>query len=483
MSNEAKKMAIDSLSFYEEKLLALSDEIWEYAEPKFEEYRSAEAICRFLEEAGFSVERGVAGIPTAFTGTYGSGRPVIGILGEYDALEGLSQEAGCAVPKSIGGSCGHGCGHNTLATSTLAGALIAKSFLEKNDIPGTIIYFGCPAEEGGSGKAFMVREKLFEGVDIALSDHPAGQNCVRTGTTCASVKYEYVFHGIKSHPAAQPEAGRSAFDALELFNIAIQYLREHIPQGSYLHYAVTFAGGDAPNVIPDLAKGTYVIRSKNLALVNELDRRMDLCAQGAALATETTYERRKVSAGNNLISTEAVEEVLQANFEEAEMPVYTEEEQELGWSIFRSSPRFADSLDVACQFSSKWKGEFETWQREHPENAFNNFVCSRSHTNELVPGATDLAEVSWVVPTASIFYATGPKKVPVHTWQFTALAKTSIAHKGLLMAGRVLGGAAIDYFENPALVEKAWESFKKELPGPYICPVDDIEPDLPEKAK
>lgn len=471
-----KQAAIESLKDYEQRLVDLADHIWDYAEPAFEEFQSAEAICHFLETEGFLVERGIAGMPTAFKGSYGSGHPVIGILGEYDALFDLNQEAGCAEYHPMGGRCGHGCGHHELAVSTLAGALIAKKYLETNQVSGTIVYFGCPAEEGGGGKAYMVREGVFDGVDIALSDHPAGSNAVRTGTTCASTSYEYIFHGIKSHPATQPENGRSAFDALELFNIGINFLREHMKQQNFIHYAVTFAGGDAPNIIPDLAKGVYVVRSTSLAEARDLARRMDLCAQGAAIATETTYERRLLSAGNHLLSCETVEKVLYKNFAETELPVYTEEDEKLGRQIFESNPKFAVAPDICCQFGHVWESEFKEWQAFHPETVFNRFLPTYAHTQDRVAGATDLAEVSWNLPTASIFFATAPKKVSVHTWQFTAFGKTNCAHQGTLMAGRVLGGAAIDFLADPALVEDAWKDFRKNLPGDYISPVEGMKP-------
>ena len=482
METKAKGRAIQSLKEKEILLLALADEMWEYGELAFEEFQSAEAICQFLEKEGFLVERGIAGMPTAFKGTYGAGHPVIGILGEYDALRDLGQEAGQSVYRPTGAPAGHGCGHHELAVSTLAGALIAKRYLEENQVSGTVVYFGCPAEEGGAGKAFMVREGVFDGVDIALSDHPAGSNAVRTGTTCASQSFEYVFHGIKSHPATQPENGRSAFDALELFNIGINFLREHMKQQNFIHYAVTFAGGDAPNVIPDLAKGTYVVRSTSLAEAKDLSRRMELCAKGAAIATETTYEKRLLSAGNHLISNETVERVLYKNFAAEELPVYTEEDERFGREIFESNPKFAVAPDICCQFGRVWEQEFKEWQDSHPDTVFNRFLPSYAHTEDRVAGATDLAEVSCNLPTASIFFVTAPKKVSVHTWQFTAFGKTDCAHQGILMAGRVLGGAAIDFFEDPELVKAAWEEFRRDLPGKYICPVEGMEPAFPQEV-
>ncbi len=482
MNSSLKKQAIDSLKSREKEIIEISDILWEYAEPYFEEYKSADTLCRFLEKEGFEVKRGVAGMPTAFYASYGSGHPVIGILGEYDALPGMSQAAGEITQQSANGAAGHACGHNHIAASTVGGALIAKHYLENANAPGTILYFGCPAEESGSGKTFMVRDGLFKDVDIVISDHSENTNCVRTGSTSGLMELEYTFHGIKSHPAGSPEAGRSAFDAIEIFNICINYLREHIPQRCYIHYAVTYAGGSAPNIIPDLAKGTYVIRATSLAAAKDIARRVDLCAQGAAMMTETSYDKLFIRAGNSMISNEEVELTLQRNFEQEKLPEYTQEEQEFGWKLFNSNPNFAAMYDdPAGRISEKWQSILNKWQREHPQEVYNNILLPHDHNTINAPGVTDLGDVSWVCPTASIFFVAAPKKIPCHSWQFTAGGKSSVAHKGLLMAARVLGASAIDYLSDPKLVKKAQDTFKETLPGEYISPIsDEIKPDLPE---
>ena len=481
MEKTKKQIALDSLKKYENLICELNDCIWDYAELKYEECKSAEAICKVLESEGFLVERGVADIPTAFKATYGKGHPVIGILGEYDALEGMGQVENITEQKSNGSRAGHACGHNQIASSTVGAALIVKEYLTENDISGTVVYFGCPAEEGGAGKTFMVREGVFEGVDIALSDHPESANCIRTGSSCASVLSEYSFHGIKSHPAGSPEAGRSAFDAIEIFDIGINFLREHMPQRNYIHYAVTYAGGSAPNIIPDLAKGIYCVRANNLSAAYDLDRRMELCAKGAAIATETTYERKFLKASNNLIPNETCELVMQANLEQVELPEITPEENAHGWELYKGNLKFETMVDdPPARISDKWKADLEKWQKEHPEEAYNNFVLVHDHSIVNAPGATDLGDVSWVCPTASLFFTSAPRHVPCHTWQYCSLGKSSIVHKSIMMAAKVVAGSVIDFLENPELVQKAWEEHKDNLPGPYMVPMDkDTKPIIP----
>ncbi len=292
---------------------------------------------------------------------------------------------------------------------------------------------------------------------------------------------EYSFHGIKSHPAGSPEAGRSAFDAIEIFNIGINFLREHMPQRNYIHYAVTYAGGSAPNIIPDLAKGIYCVRANNLSAAYDLDRRMELCVKGAAIATETTYERKFLKASNNLIPNETCELVMQANLEQVELPEITPEENAHGWELYKGNPKFETMVDdPPARISDKWKADLEKWQKEHPEEAYNNFVLVHDHSIVNAPGATDLGDVSWVCPTASLFFTSAPRHVPCHTWQYCSLGKSSIVHKSIMMAAKVVAGSVIDFLENPELVQKAWEEHKDNLPGPYMVPMDkDTKPVIP----
>ncbi|WP_254306645.1 amidohydrolase [Clostridium sp. 001] len=262
-------------------LVKVSDEIWKCAETKFEEFRSAEILCKALEEEGFTVKRGAAGIKTAFIGSYGKGEPIIAVLGEYDALHGLSQEGGIAEQKPIipGGS-GHGCGHNLLGTGAFAGAIAIRYYMEENNLPGTIRYYGCPAEEGGAGKVFMSREGVFNDVDCALTWHPDTGNGVGLNSTLAVYDACFKFKGKSAHAAMAPHLGRSALDAVEVMNVGVNYLREHVIQEARIHYAITDAGGQSPNVVQAQAEDNFSIRAPKVSQVKDIYERICNIAKG-----------------------------------------------------------------------------------------------------------------------------------------------------------------------------------------------------------
>ena len=287
-----KQRALDSIEQQHLNLESLSDAIWDHPEVGYHESFAADALCSFLEENGFQVERGLAGIPTAFCGSYGSGAPVIGLLGEFDALPGMSQKAGCFEKSAVSDDQpGHGCGHNLLGVGSLAAALGLKTYLEAGH-PGTVKFFGCPAEEGGSGKGFMARAGVFQGLDAAFSWHPGDLNSVSTESTMANYQISYRFQGIASHAALSPELGRSALDALELMNVGVQFLREHVPVDTRIHYAITDTGGTAPGTVQSHAEVLYLLRAAQLPQVKALYERVNKIAQGAAMMTETTVEAK-----------------------------------------------------------------------------------------------------------------------------------------------------------------------------------------------
>ena len=319
-----------ALAAVEEKAALVREaaaKIWEYAELSLQEERSAALYCGLLEKEGFTVEKGVCGIDTAFTASYGTGRPVIGLLAEYDALSGLSQKAGALKPEElVSGGCGHGCGHNLLGAGAMAAALGVKAWLEETKNPGTVILFGCPGEEGGAAKAFMAREELWRSLDAALTWHPDDCNEVVTGSTNSCIQVQYKFHGIASHAAGAPEKGRSALDAVELMNIGVQFLREHMSDRARVHYAITDTGGRSANVVQPKASVLYMVRSNRVAEAVELQKRVDKIAQGAALMTETTFERCFIDGLADTIPNHTLEKVLQANFETLGVPAHTAEE-------------------------------------------------------------------------------------------------------------------------------------------------------------
>ena len=307
---------------------SVNDSIWDFAELSLMEYKSAELYVNVLKELGFEVETNIAGVPNSFTGTYGTGKPVIGILAEYDALSGLSQVAGADERKEIvpGGN-GHGCGHHALGAGSLAAAIGIKAYLEsKPGGNGTVIFYGCPGEEGGAGKAFMAREGIFYDLDAALTWHPSDVNMVTSGTCNSSIQIEYKFTGVASHAAATPEYGRSALDAVELMNVGVQFLREHMPDSARIHYAITDAGGNSPNVVQPAAQVLYMVRSENVKKALELVERVDNVAKGAALMTDTFITRRFIDGTADVLPNQTLEKILQKNFEQVELPQYSPEE-------------------------------------------------------------------------------------------------------------------------------------------------------------
>ena len=311
-----KETALAAIEAKKDVFTALSDEIWGYAELSLKEFQSADAYRRVLKELGFDVTETVCGLPTAFAGSYGSGKPVIGILGEYDALSGLSQVGGSTVPEEVeNGGCGHGCGHNMLGAGALAAAYGIKEYLKATGQSGTVIFYGCPGEEGGAGKALMAREGLWKDLDCALTWHPADVNEVTVGTCNSCIQTLYKFHGVPSHAAGDPEDGRSALDAVELMNIGVQYLREHTKTDARIHYAMIDGGGYSPNVVQKYASVLYMVRSILVKDANALQERVDKIAEGAALMTGTTFEKIFIDGCSNTLSNHALEKLMQEELE------------------------------------------------------------------------------------------------------------------------------------------------------------------------
>ena len=452
------------------------DYLWEQAELA-KEYKSAAKLMEILRDEGFEVEANLAGISTAFKGVWGSGHPVIAILGEFDALAGLSQEGGVAVRRPvIPGGNGHGCGHNCLGSGALAGAVGAKKYLENHpEIGGTIIYFGCPGEEGKSGKAFMAREGVFDGVDAALTWHSYGTNNIFSGSTLAVINMIFRFKGVAAHAAVVPHLGRSALDAAELTNIGVQFLREHMPSDARVHYAFLDAGGTAPNVVSEHAELIYKVRSPQLEDVIELADRVKRIAQGAALMTDTQLEIDYHGATSNTVPNEILEHVLQKNMETVGVPEYTKEEEEFARAIVASYEMPEKAVDLAADLSPEWKKILE----EHYEKrgaGINDFILPYAHWEHTIPASTDVGDVSWNCPTAMFFAQCAAAKIPEHSWQYVACNNTSIAHKGLIFAGKVLAGAAIDLFSFPDIAAKARDEFNRRLNGRvYRCPLHEGE--------
>ncbi|WP_283608860.1 M20 family metallopeptidase [Faecalispora anaeroviscerum] len=455
----------------------LSDCIWEYAETAFEEFQSADLLKKALQENGFSVQEKVGNIETAFCGTYGSGGPVIGILAEYDALSGLSQKAHCAEQQALtpGGN-GHGCGHNLFAGGSVGAALAVKTYLEENRLAGTVKLFGCPAEEGGSGKAFMAREGVFDGLDAALAWHPMGVNGIFDMSSLANYQVMYRFKGKSAHAAASPYLGRSALDAVELMNVGANFLREHIVPQARVHYAIHDAGGFSPNVVQSTASVLYLIRAPKIPQVEEIYQRVNQIAQGAALMTGTEVEIEFVKACADLVPNKSLAAVLYRNFEEQKLPEYTEEELAFAGKIAKTAPlseaRAQDLLDLYAAHL------LQRESRELLQKLQERDICdillpfSEDGPNVVLPGSSDVGDVSWNVPTSQIVTACYAIGTPEHSWQLVSQDKTSIGHKGMMLAAKVLAGAAVDLLEQPELVEKARREFKERMNGQkYVCAI------------
>ncbi len=442
-----KNLIYTSVENHAKQIIDLSDKIWGYAELSMEEFRSAKAYIEILLEHGFEVEEQLAGLPTAFSGRFGSGKPVIGILGEYDALSGLSQKAGALeITPDIPGGSGHGCGHNLLGAASLGATIAIKEQIQAGLLTGTVVFYGCPGEEGCAGKAFMAREGMFRDLDAALCWHPDDTNAVTTGSNMASLQIEYTFTGTAAHAAGNPEHGRSALDAAELMNIGVQFLREHMPNGCSIHYAFTNAGGISPNVVQPVAKLVYMVRGKDVRSAKKLLHRVDKIAQGAALMTETSCSSRQIDGTSNTLSNGVLERVLYDNLCSAPLPVYTE-----------TDLTFAKNLQATYSVTGL--------------KALQDTVAPYAPRSEVVPGSTDVGDVSWLTPTAQFSAVTWPAGIPGHSWQTVSAGKTPMAHKGMLYAAKVLAGAAADLMSHQDILAEAQKEFSISAQAGYDCPI------------
>lgn len=473
--NAAKKLALDAINERAADFCNLSDRIWEYAELSLKEFRSAKDYCNLLEELGFAVTREVCGIKTAFSGSFGSGRPIIGILGEFDALSGLSQVGGLTEHKEVqAGGNGHGCGHNLLGAGALAAAYGVKRYLEKSGTKGTIVFFGTPGEEGGAGKAFMAKAGLWYGLDCALTWHPSDANEVSTGTCNSCIQTLYRFHGVAAHAAGDPENGRSALDAAELMNVGVQYLREHTKSDARIHYAIVDGGGLSPNVVQSNASVLYMVRSQSVRDALALQARVDRIAEGAAMMTETTCEKVFIDGCSNTVPNHTLEQLMYDNFCELGVADYTEEERSFATALKATYDSHGALPGIAAQKDPE-AAEFVRAQSHDGTDALNAFLCPLYTGDVFEPGSTDVGDVSWQTPTAQLHTVCFPSGAPGHSWQNVSCGKTTIGHKGLLSAARVLAATSVDLFEDPTRIERAKAEFEIAARSGYVCPIPDGE--------
>ena len=445
-----------------EPFQALADRVWGMPEIAYTEYRSVAEHLATLKTEGFRITENLAGIPTAVMGEAGSGGPVIAILGEYDALPGLSQEAGIAEPKPLeAGGHGHGCGHNLLGSAALLAATAIKDLLAELGIEGRVRYYGCPAEEGGAAKGFMVREGCFKDVDIAISWHPASFNRVDDARSLANTRIDFSFKGRAAHASASPHLGRSALDAVELMNVGVNYMREHMPSDARIHYAILDAGGVAPNVVQAQAKVRYAVRARDLVGLNQLIARVRKVAEGAALMTETQMEAQVVSAVSNLLGNTPLEETMQRVFDR------------LGGPAFDDADR-AFAAKIQATLSAQ---DIESAYRRQgipvrPNTPLCDFVVPRETNGEAMLGSTDVGDVSWAVPTVQARAAVHAIGTPLHTWQVTAQGKMPAAHKGMVHVAKVMAATAVEVLKDTALLARAKADHAARLGAtPYVCPI------------
>ena len=451
--------------------IALAKEIWGYAELSYEEVRSSSALIAALKKEGFSIEEGIAGIPTAFTATFsrGSGKPVVGFLAEYDALSGLSQKAACPVQEPIQeGGDGHGCGHNLLGAGSYAAAVALKDYLEKENKDGTVIFFGCPAEEGAGSKQFIARAGYFDNVDFAYTWHPATINEVGSWGDVAIMGANFTFDGVAAHAGGEPHLGRSALDACELMNIGCNYLREHMIDTARIHYAYSDPGGTAPNVVQSHAVIKYEVRAPKVSQVQELFTRVVDVAKGAALMTGTKMQYEITMAFSDYVPNRTLGALVDQCMRELGAPDWTEEDFAVASKFLRTYPR-STMVGIREKLGSFFEPEELDAALAKPlDQVIHPFNPKETGYHS---GSTDVGDVGYATPTVSFNVATACLGNVGHSWQNTAFACSDIGFKGMLRAAEILTLAAVRTMEQPELIAKARAELKQKNGGSYQCPL------------
>jgi aminobenzoyl-glutamate utilization protein B len=455
IANE-KKTVIQSLEAKKQQYVDVATNIWNLAELGYKEGKSANLLQSMLKEEGFTIETGVAGIPTAFTATFGSGTPVIGVLGEFDALPGFSQDAVPFKKELAGNTNGHACGHHLFGSASAAAAIAVKNWLKTTGRKGTIRFYGTPAEEGGAGKVYMVRAGLFQDVDAVIHWHPGDDNNANPISSLANKSAKFRFRGVASHAAASPERGRSALDGVEALNYMVNMMREHIPEKSRVHYVIT-KGGEAPNVVPAFAEVYYYIRHPEMDIVKDIFNRVSKAAEGAALGTGTTMDYEVIHGVYNLLPNQILSTNLYENLKTVGGVTYDKTEEDFALKIFPSLNRKDVNISDAALVKP---------YADQSDEAF---------------GSTDVGDISWLVPTAGISSATWVPGTAAHSWQAVAAGGMSIGHKGMMVAAKTMALTIMDCLVNPEMLKNAklellkrrGESFKYEaLLGDRNPPLD-----------
>ena len=445
-----------------DEYINFSDRVFDTPELLYNEFKSIAEHSLMLEKEGFKITEGICNMPTAVMGEYGDTGPIIAILGEFDALPGLSQEAGIAEHKPINNiKNGHGCGHNLLGAASLLAATSVKNWLKKNNIKARVRYYGCPAEEGGAAKTYMSRDGWFDNVDTAICWHPATFNSVNKPISLANTRVDFTFTGKAAHAATAPHLGRSALDAVELMNVGVNYMREHMPDSARVHYAYMDAGGNAANVVQAKVTIRHLIRASNLIELRSLVDRVYKIADGAALMTETCVEKKIFSGVSNLLGNETLEQIMQNEFEKLGPVKFDKNDKNFANKI-RSTLTESDILDSFQRIGIKAPLDMPLCDFVAPLNSVSNGGI----------GSTDVGDVSWVVPTVQARIATCAVGTPFHTWQTVAQGKAPAAHKGMVHAAKIMASTACTLINNPKKLNEAKEAFTKQIEKhPYICPI------------
>ena len=454
---------------------ALSDAVWAVPETAYQETKSVELHLEELRHQGFRITENLAGIPTAVMGEWGDEGPVIAFLGEYDALAALSQEADVAEPRPLEeGANGHGCGHNMLGSAAMLAATAVRDWLKESGEKARVRYYGCPAEEGGAAKTFMVRDGVFDDVDIAITWHPASMANVMRSSSLAAARVDFTFTGRASHAAASPDLGRSALDAVELMNVGVNYMREHMSDQARIHYAYIDAGGISANVVQANAKVRYVVREPRVREMMLLIERVKKVAEGAALMTETQVHAELVTAGSELVPNTPLCQAMQKNLDALGPPPFTDEDRAYAAKM---QATMSDS-DIAASYAMANMVETE-------RKALADFVVPDTVPALDLPGSTDVGDVSWVVPTVQMWGANYAIGTPFHTWQMVAQGKSGPAIKGMTHAASVMAATGVDAILDADLRARAWEDLERRRgPEGYTCPLPaDAVPPIGEMAQ
>jgi len=460
-SNERVAEVAALVDSKQEGLVRLSDEIWGLAETRWQEFRSVDAQIAVLEREGFRVKRNLGGMPTAFSAEWSNGGPTIGLLGEYDALSEMSQVSGAVTPmKDCAGGNGHGCGHHLLGAGAMLAAIAARDYLARHGLPGTVRYYGCPAEEGGAGKTYMAREGVFDDVDAALTWHPGPYSGVFKYKSLAVIQSAFRFTGTASHAAASPHLGRSALDAVELMNVGVNFMREHMPSDARVHYAITDAGGNAPNVVQAQAEVLYVVRSPDINDVRRLAERVEKIGRAAALMTETEVHVEFDRACSSVLRNGVLERLMMDSLTTLGMPPFDDTDQAFALELTRGMSE-ADLREC-----------IETYRGNPDERGLSLSALPADDDPGTLTGSSDVGDVSWIVPTTQYLGACYAIGTHMHTWQLVAQGKLPAAHKGLAHAAKVMADTAVQLFLDPTLIDAAKAELAAHTNGrPYVSPI------------